>query len=107
MPILPNDISWLRCWLKLERLTKKLLVSLYFQSYIPGIFFFKCDEGSCGSCQFFKVLEELIDDGLLFLDTIEPLESNVAAAFSQCRDQLIVVKGEDQISYVHILVSSD
>lgn len=32
VPIFPNDISWLRRWLKLKRLSKKLFVCLSFQS---------------------------------------------------------------------------
>ena len=104
MPILPDDISRLRSWLKFERLTKELFVSLYFKSLIPCILLFKSDESGRGSCQFFKILEEIIDDCLLFLDTIKPLESYVATSISKCRDKFIVVKGEDQVSYGHILV---
>ena len=94
MPVLPNDIGWLRGWLKLEGLTKQLLVSLDFQGLIPGVFFFKGDECGRGSCQFFEVLEKVINDSLLLLDSIKPLESYVVTAFSKRCYQLEVIKGE-------------
>lgn len=106
MPILPDDIGWLRRWLKLEALTKQLFVSLDFQGLIPGVFFFKGDESGRGSCQFFEVLEQVIDDSLLFLDTIKPLESYVVTTISKRSDQFVVVKGEDQVCNVHIRVLS-
>ena len=104
MSILPDDIGRLRRRLELEVLTKQLLVSLDSQGHIPGVLFFKGDEGGSGPRQLLEVLEEVIDDDLLLLDTVKPLESYVVATISERCDQFVVVKGVDQVGNVHILV---
>ena len=104
MPILPYDVCRLRCWLELEGLAEECFVGLNCQGDDPGILFLKSDESGSGSRQVFEVLEQVIDDEVLFLDPIEPLVNYFSAAFSKCTDQLVVIKGEDHVGHEDILV---
>ena len=83
MPILPNDIGWLRGVNEPQLVANQHMISIILQCNDLAILFFKGDEGGYRHGQTVEVEEELVDDLILLPHFVEVLVSNESTALSQ------------------------
>lgn len=106
MTIFPDDVSWLRCWCELERLSHDLVLCIFVQQFVflrfflsekVGILFFKSNKSCCWSSQIFPVLKDFLDLGFFFSDFVKLLIGNEASTCFQTLDQWAIVERESNV----------